>query len=122
MAQTPNDATARFNLSVAYYNIGNYQKSVEEFEKVESMLPFRTLWYQIEPVQAYYELGNYNRVFEITDQLLNNQNLAYEQAYLIRGKSYQKLGQMDLARQEFEKAVLYNSNLAEAKLALNSLN
>ncbi len=121
LSQNPNDATARFNLSVAYYNVGNFQKSVEEYEKVESQLSFRTLWYQIEPVQAYYELGNYDKVFTITNQLLYNQNLAYEQAYLVRGKSYQKQGQNDLARQEFEKAVLYNPNWQEAKDALNSI-
>lgn len=117
----PTDIYTRFNLSVAYYNIGEYQKSIEEFEKVENLLPFRTLWYQIEPIQAYYELGNYDRVFAITDKILHNQNLAYEQAYLIRGKSYQKMGQNDLARQEFEKAVFYNKNLEEANDTLNSL-
>jgi hypothetical protein len=122
LTENPNDLTARFNLSVAYYNNGEYQKSVDEFEKVESLLPFRTLWYQIEPILAYYELGNYDRVFALTDAILNFQNLAYEQAYLIRGKSYQKLGQIDLARIEFEKAIYYNSNFEEAKDALASLN
>jgi len=61
----PDDIYLRFNLSVALYNIGDHQKSVKEFEKVEHLLPFRTLWYQIEPILAYYELGNYQRVFEI---------------------------------------------------------
>ncbi len=122
LTQNPDNITEIFNLSVAYYNVGEFQKSVEEFEKVESQLPFRTLWYQIEPIQAYYELGNFNRVFTITDQLLNNQNLAYEQAYLVRGKSYQKQGQTDMARQEFEKAVFYNPNFKEATEAFASLN
>jgi tetratricopeptide (TPR) repeat protein len=122
LSENPNDVTARFNLSVAYFNTGQYQKSVEEFEKVENQLPFRTLWYQIEPIQAYYELGNYDRVFALTDAILNYQNRAYEQAYLVRGKSYQKQEQNDLARQEFEKAVFYNPNWQEAKEALVVLN
>lgn len=121
-AANPNDVTARFNLSIAYYNTGDFKKSVEEFEKVENQLPFRTLWYQIEPIQAYYELGNYDRVFAITDKILNNQNRAYEQAYLVRGKSYQKMGQNNLARQEFEKAVFYNKNMLSARNALDSIN
>jgi tetratricopeptide (TPR) repeat protein len=119
--ENPTDTTARFNLSVAYFNVGDYQKSVEEYEKVESRLSFRTLWYQIEPIQAYYELGNYEKVFSITDSILNYQNRAYEQAYLLRGKSYQKMGQNDLARQEFEKAIFYNPNFKEAKEALNTI-
>lgn len=122
LSTSPDDVTSRFNLSVAYYNSGEYQKSVDEFEKVESKLPFRTLWYQIEPIQAYYELGNYDRVFAITDNILNNQNRAYSEAYILRGKSYQKMGQNDLAKQEFEKAVFYNQNLNAAKIALSSIN
>lgn len=117
----PTNVTIRFNLSVALFNTKNYKKSVEEFEKVEFQLPFRTLWYQIEPIQSYYELGNYERVLAITDAILNYQNRAYEQAYLLRGKSYQKMGQMDLAKREFEKAIFYNANLQAAKDALASM-
>ena len=122
LTENPDDITARFNLSVAYYNAGNFQQSVEEYEKVEKQLPFRTVWYQIEPVLAYYEVGNYDRVFSITEGVLNYQNRAYEQAYLARGKSYQKQGQNDLARAEFEKALYYNPNFVVAKEALSSLN
>lgn len=111
LAKNPDDIYARFNLSVAFYNAGQYKRSVEEFEQVESRLPFRTLWYQIEPIQAYFELGNYDRVWEITDEILNNQNRAFSELYLIRGKSYQKLGNDELMKLEFEKAKFYNKNL-----------
>jgi hypothetical protein len=113
LAVNPNDIYSRFNLSVAYYNTDKFQYSVEEFEKVENHLPFRTLWYQIEPIQAYFELGNYDRVFQITDKILNNQNRAFSELYILRGKIYQKQGNTDAARNEFEKAVFYNSNLKE---------
>lgn len=117
----PDDIYSRFNLSVAYYNIGKYQESVEEFEKVENKLPFRTLWYQIEPLEAYFELGNYQMVFSITDKILNSGNRAFSELYLIRGNIYLKQGNRQLARQEFEKAVLYNKNLKKAQEALNSI-
>lgn len=121
LAQNPNDIYTRFNLSVALKNIGQYKKSVEEFEKIESFLPFRTLWYQIDPIEAYFELGNYGRVFAITDKILNNQNRAFSELYILRGKSFQKLGSLDAARIEFEKAVLYNQNLKEARELLSSV-
>lgn len=117
----PDDIYSRFNLSVAYYNIGQFQKSVEEFEKVESRLPFRTLWYQIEPIQAYFELGNYQKVFLITDKVLRNYNRAFSELYLIRGKIYQKQGNVEAARNEFEKTVFYNQNLKKAQEALSSI-
>lgn len=107
---SPNDIYARFNLSVALYNIGNYQESASEFEKVENQLPFRTLWYQIEPIKAYFELGNYQRVFELTDKILNNWNRAFSELYYIRGQIYLKQGNRESARQEFEKAIFYNLN------------
>ncbi len=108
--KNPSDIDARFNLSVAYYNLGDFQKSVEEFEKAESQLPFRTLWYQIEPIQAYYELGNYPRVFEITERVLNYHNRAFSELYFIRGNIYLKQGNTEAAKQEFQKAVQYNQN------------
>lgn len=112
LAENPANIDAQFNVSVAYYKTGDYQKSVEAFEKVESRLPFRTLWYQIEPIEAYYELGQYDRVFAITDKVLQNQNRAFSELYFIRGKIYQNQGNLEAAKQEFDKAVLYNQNFS----------
>lgn len=100
-----------FNQSVAHFYLGDYQKSVEAFEKVQASLPFRMLWYQTEPIQSYLALGNYDKVFAMTDQILRNNNLAYSELYVIRGKAYEKQGKMDLAEAEFAKARQYNKNL-----------
>lgn len=121
LQDNPDDIYARFNLSVALYNIGDYSGSAAEFEKVENSLPFRTLWYQIEPILAYYELGNYDRVFEITDRVLNYHNRAFSELYLIRGNIYKKQEKIEEARSEYEKAVYYNVNLKSAQEALNSI-
>lgn len=121
LAADPNDVDAGFNLSVAYYKLGEYEKSVEEFEKVENRLSFRTLWYQIEPILSYYELGNDERVMQISEKVLNNQNRAYSELYVLKGKIYQKQGNSEAARQEFQKAVHYNSGLKEAREALNPI-
>jgi tetratricopeptide (TPR) repeat protein len=107
----PGDIYARFNLSVALHNIGDYQQATLEFEKVEDRLPMRTLWYQIEPIGSYYELGNYARVFSLTDKILNNHNRAYSEAYIIRGKIFEKQGNTAAAQAEFDKARLYNKNI-----------
>ncbi len=108
----PDDIYSRFNLSVALYNTGQYKESVDEFEKVENKLSARTLWYQIEPVQAYYELGNYNRVFELTNKIINGQNRAFSELYIIRGKIYQNQGNTIEANNEFDKARFYNKNIS----------
>jgi len=121
LGNNPDDVFARFNLSVAFYHTGNYQKSVEEFEQVSSFLPFRMLWYQIEPIQAYFELGDYNKVLELTGEIFNNENRAFSELYLLRGEIFKRQGNVENAKTEFEKAFFYNKNLQSAKDALKSI-
>ncbi|HRN70935.1 MAG TPA: C39 family peptidase [Candidatus Woesebacteria bacterium] len=117
----PENLYAVFNQSVANYHLGNYEESVQTYEEVVSQLPPRMLWYQIEPIEAYLEIGNYDIVFSLTNSILNNQNRAFSELYIVRGKAYEKQGNIDLARQEYEKAVLYNQYLPEAQNALQRL-
>ena len=117
----PQDVTARFNLSIAYSNIGEHEKAVEEFEQVENSLSFRTLWYQIEPLESYFELGNYDRVIEISDRVLNYHNRAFSELYILKGNIYLKRGNKEAARSEFQKAVQYNKNLESAQEALKTV-
>ncbi|MBP9690754.1 C39 family peptidase [Candidatus Woesebacteria bacterium] len=111
LIKNPDDIYARFNLSVALYHLGKFEESISEFESVESKLPFRTLWYQIEPIDAYYQVQDFEQVFTITQNLFENGNRAYAEAYVIRGKSYEAMGDTENARAEYEKALLYNKNL-----------
>lgn len=113
LSANPDDIYARFNLSIALYHLGLYEESIEEYEQVQSSLPFRTLWYQIEPIDAYFQVGDYERVFEITQDLFENGNRAYAEAYVIRGKSYAAMGVVENAQREYEQALLYNSRLKD---------
>ncbi len=110
-----------FNIAVASYYLKNYQESVNAYEQVKTRLPRRMLWYQIEPIQAYAELGNTEQVISLTTAILSDQNRAFSELYLIRGNLYLEQGQTAAARQEFEQAILYNKNLTEAQKALNKL-
>lgn len=115
------DSNAGLNLSVSLYYLGKFSESVAAYEKVEKLLPTRALWYRLEPVIAYFELGNYDRVFALSDKIFRDDNKAYAELYLLRGKSYLKLGKPELAKIEFEKAVLYDKNFPEAREALASV-
>lgn len=119
---SPESVYPTFNASVASYYLGDYEKTISEFEKVESKLPRRMLWYQIEPILAYQELKNFDRVFEISNRILENGDRAFSELYLIRGEIYLAQGDKERARQEFELAVKYNQNLKSAQDALNSVN
>ncbi|HRN96463.1 MAG TPA: C39 family peptidase [Candidatus Levybacteria bacterium] len=122
LGNNPNSAYDLFNLSTAYFHLDDMQKSVEYYERAQAaILPARMLWYQIEPLQAYGAVGDHERVFALTDWIIRNNNVAFSEMYILRGKSYQAQGNIDAARAEFEKAVYYNKNLTTAKEALNIL-
>lgn len=121
LAQNPHSSYSQFNLSTAYYHLGKYEQAAREFEKVEHSLPWRMLWYQIEPIAAYTKLGNAERVFALTGSILNNNNRAFSELYQLRGEVYLKQGNADAARSEFEQAIFYNKNFEPAKDALKSL-
>ncbi len=110
-----------FAKSRVHYYLEEYEKSIEEFEKVEDRISFRTLWYQIEPIKSYYELRRYEKVFQITDAILNNQNRAFSELYYIRGQMYLDQGDTALARGEFENAVRYKNNYTPAIEMLKNL-
>lgn len=119
--ENPLDVSAGMNHAVALYRMGEYEQSAEIFSTLESRLPKRALWYQIEPIKSLYELGRDDDVFRLTDSILGGGNRAFSELYIIRGKVYKRRGDISLARAEFEKAVTYNPNLPEAHAELESV-
>jgi ABC-type bacteriocin/lantibiotic exporter with double-glycine peptidase domain len=112
---------AIFNQSVSEFYLGNYQKSVSLYEQVAKNLPYRLLWYQIEPVEAYYRTHNFEKVFSLSDQIFKSGNPSASELYQLRGESLLEQGKKDQARLEFEKAQLYNKNYLPATNALSKL-
>jgi tetratricopeptide (TPR) repeat protein len=112
---------SEFNISVADYYLGDYAGSVAAYEKVASELPMHTLWYQMEPIESYYQLGNYDEVFTLADSILNNGDPVYPELYVLEGQAYQMEGQIANAKAAFEKALYYNKNLVSAQQALQKL-
>lgn len=117
----PNDIQLKFALSVAYYHIGEYERSIEQFEAVEGKLPFRTLWYQIEPLLAYQELKSYDELLPRIQTILDRQNRAFSELYQIRGEVYLDQGRVEDARREFDTALVYKHNFKPAQDALIDL-
>ena len=121
IAKNPNDNQLKFSLAVAYYHTGEYEKTIQEFEAVESRLPFRTLWYQIEPLQAYQKLERYDELLPRIQTILNRHNRAFSELYQIRGEVYLEQGRTEDAKREFETALVYNRNFKPAQEALANL-
>lgn len=116
----PNDVKARFNLAISLFYVDDKEESIKEYEKIESQLPMRALWYRLEPVQAYFDVENYDKVFSLSEKIFFN-NKGYAELYLLRGKIYLERGDKEAAKREFEKAVFYAKNSIEARKALQSV-
>lgn len=121
LGQDPDNLETNFNLSVAYYYLGKFSDSTFILEKIKDRLPEHTLWYQVEPIKAYFEINNFEKVFSLTDKIFQDGNKAASELYLLRGQSLLKQNKPTEARAEFEKAFFYNENSIEAQKSLEAL-
>ncbi len=117
----PNNVYPIFNLSTGYYHLGDFGKSISYFESVESRLPGKMLWYQIEPIKSYMEVENYTMALQLIQNIMDNNNKAFSELYYLRGQIYLKQNNVAGAKEEFEKAVQYNSNYQPAIDALRDM-
>ncbi len=110
LEKTPGAIFAQFNRAVALYHLGMYRESVSAYEQIAARLPRRMLWYQLEPLLAYYRIGDTDQVLALTDQILTHDNRAYSELYQLRGMIYERQGESELARAAYEAAVRYNQS------------
>jgi len=83
-------------------------------------LPWRMLWYQFGPYEAYYGVGRYEDVITLATVTLNVVgNL--EESYYWRGLAYLAQENVDRARSDFGAALQYNPSFAPASEVLSSL-
>ncbi|HEX8684826.1 MAG TPA: tetratricopeptide repeat protein, partial [Ardenticatenaceae bacterium] len=92
------------------------------FDTARSLgLPWRMLWYQFGPFQAYYDNGQYQEVIGLTTATLEGAGGNLEESYYWRGRAQAALGQTDAARSDFQEAVRHNPSFAPAQHALSEL-
>ncbi len=121
LEQAPEKGHLWFNLGNAYNALGEYELAAVAFDKAREVgLPWRMLWYQFGPYEAYYQIGRYQDVIELADVTLN-QRPYFEESYYYRGLAYQALGNEREAQADLERAVDFNPNFQPAVDALAAL-
>lgn len=117
----PGDMYSWFNLGTSYYELGEYEKAKDAFEKSRAIgWPRRMLWYQIQPVETYNKLEEYQKALELA-QIGLAANDAFAELHLESAIAYKGLGNLDLARQEVQKALDSSPNFAPAQDFAKSL-
>ena len=110
-----------FNLGTVFNAMGDYERAAAAFDRARSIgLPWRMLWYQFGPYEAYYETGRYEDVIVLTDVTLQDRPY-FEEAFYYKGLAQLALGEVDAARKNLEKAVDFNPNFEPAAEALQAM-
>ncbi len=118
---SPDDAFLWFNLGTVYNALGDHEKAALAFDQARSIgLPWRMLWYQFGPYEAYYEEGRYQDVILLAEVTLKDRPY-FEESYYYKGLAEAALGNEKQAREDLEKAARFNPNFALAVSAVEQL-
>ncbi|MEZ4593844.1 MAG: C39 family peptidase [Chloroflexota bacterium] len=117
-ASDPNNAFYWFNLGTSYNAVGDYEKASTAFDQARAIgLPWRMLWYQFGPYEAYYEAGRYEDVILLADVTLDDRPY-FEESFYYKGLALAATGETAAAEENLEKAATFNPNFDLAAVAL----
>lgn len=115
---SPQDPFAAFNLGSSLVGLGEYEAAANAFDEARVLkLPWRMMWYQFGPYEAYYRVGRYDEIIALANATLKPTG-DLEESYYYKGLALQKLGRTDEARAAFQSALKYNTNYHAAQQAL----
>lgn len=122
VSQASENAFAWFNLGTDLVALEQYEEAAAAYDRARQLgLPWRMLWYQFGPFEAYYEAGRYQEVLALADATLRTTEYVEELHYW-RGMALQALGDLPASRQAFQKAIAMKSNYEAAISALDAMN
>ena len=117
----PGNAFYWFNLGSSYNAVGEYERASTAFDQARTIgLPWRMLWYQFGPYEAYYEVGRYEDVILLADVTLKDRPY-FEESFFYKGIALAATGETAAAEENLEKAATFNPNFELAIVALAEL-
>jgi tetratricopeptide (TPR) repeat protein len=116
-----NDPFGWFNLGGSLVGLGRYDEAAVAYDRAREIgLPWRILWYQFGPYEAYIHARRYGDVISLAEAVIA-QNPQSEEAYYYMGLAYQGRGDNAEAEQNFNRAIYLNSHYTAAREALDAL-
>ncbi|HFQ93885.1 MAG TPA: tetratricopeptide repeat protein, partial [Anaerolineae bacterium] len=126
----PENAFAWFNLGTSLTRLGaltndasTYANAAAAFDQARTLgLPWRMLWYQFQPYEAYLANGRTADVLTLAQATLDSGGGQFvEETWLYRGRAYQQQGDPARAAADYRRALELKPGWPEAQAALNSL-
>ena len=119
----PQDGFAWFNMGTSLVALGRYDEAAVAYDQSRRFsLPWRMMWYQFGPYEAYFNVGRYDDLMALIAANLNNGGQYIEETFYWQGQLYVAQGQFPEAETAFEQALRINPNFAAAQEALSTLN
>jgi hypothetical protein len=129
IAQNGDNAFAWFNLGSSLIQLGQLtgepafsDNAAAAYDQARTLgLPWRMLWYQFGPYEAYLANGRTDDIFTLTEAMFGSsggQNV--EETYYYRGQAKLALGDTAGATADFQTALQLNPNYIAAQTALDS--
>lgn len=116
----PESGYVWFNLGKAQTRLGNYEAAATAFDQARLKgIPWRMLWYQFEPFEAYFETGRYDDVLALVES--NEVTLGgdyVEETFYWQGRVFEAQGDMNAAEAAYRRALAQNSRFIAARTAL----
>jgi hypothetical protein len=113
----PQDAFLWFNLGTSYTALGDYSQAAAAYDQARAIgLPWRMLWYQFGPYEAYYQDGRYQDVLLLAETTLKDRPY-FEESFYYQGLALAALGRDAEAERSFNRAAALNANYIPAVAA-----
>lgn len=117
IAANPADVWAHFNAGTSAATAVDYTTAVREFDTAFRLgLPFRMLWYQFGPYEAYYNAGRYYDVLRLADET-EAITAEVEETNVWRGLALAALGHPAAALDQLDTALRFNPHSEIARTA-----
>jgi tetratricopeptide (TPR) repeat protein len=103
-----------------YYNIGEYEKSLQQFNECINR-DYTFLDAYMEKGRILYKQAKYKEAIAVYDLAIKVSN-TFADAYLWKGKCQEALGQKEEAKISYQRAYAFDKTLTEAKEAAERIN
>ncbi len=117
------NAFAWFNIGTNYTALGDYARAAAAYDQARNLgLPWRMMWYQFGPFEAYNEMGRYQDMIDLAQANLNDGGGQFvEETFYYGGLAREGLGERQRAIDNFNGALAFNPNFTPARVARDAL-
>lgn len=117
------DKFAWFNMGTNFVALGMYEQAATAYDQARTLgLPWRMMWYQFGPFEAYYQTGRYDDMLVLAQANLNDGGGHYvEETYYYGGLAREGKGEYERALNNYNEAIRFNPNFTPAIEARDKL-